>query len=499
MHLRAFTIFRNMNCTIKPILLTVIFFLLNFSIINAQSWQKQLVDDINLAFKEKNFNKINHYIDSNFSIGAYSGEPSHNLLTQLVNYPVFDSIVYVSSKRIDTIFRITSIIYAQNQKKDTTALYVDVNQKIKYIDFFDKAYGLDRYQKSRLVAKIPFEIHNGSILLKIYINDHAKPLRMLFDTGADGMAVSKELAGTLGLNITEKQNTSIVGGSTPISVSKGNRIKMNDTFVGLYNIAVFEKFEHDCDGIFGNNIARKYIVEVDYEKQEISLYNFGDYQYSFAGNPIKVGVADGNVTIKGLLNMAPKQAVEGNFTFDTGASYSLICFSPFVKSNRLLVNGFKPLYQSSTISMGQATPTFSGEAKSFCIGSRSDCVLSLPITLMAGNVDGRIGKEASNGSIGSRLISRYNFVLNLQKQEILLTKNKSYNYPQDFVLGPYFLGYNNDGNLYVLAQVHDQAILPVGTQILAINGKDAKYLRTKHKTINELSKLPSAKLNFDSK
>ena len=65
---------------------------------------------------------------------------------------------------------------------------------------------------SKLQAKIPFETEHGSIILKVRLNNNSRILRLLFDTGADGMAIDQSTADSIGLKISRKQNATVVGG-----------------------------------------------------------------------------------------------------------------------------------------------------------------------------------------------------------------------------------------------------------------------------------------------
>ncbi|MGY0035194.1 aspartyl protease family protein [Pedobacter sp. NJ-S-72] len=77
-----------------------------------------------------------------------------------------------------------------------------------------------------LKVKLPVEVSNGSIIITLKLNETSRPLRLLFDTGADGMAVSQRLADSLGLKVSRKQQTSVVGGNLEISVSEGNTVHL---------------------------------------------------------------------------------------------------------------------------------------------------------------------------------------------------------------------------------------------------------------------------------
>ncbi|WEK18987.1 MAG: retropepsin-like aspartic protease [Candidatus Pedobacter colombiensis] len=281
------------------------------------------------------------------------------------------------------------------------------------------------FANAKEVARIPFESHNGTIILTIKLNDFPRPLRLLFDTGADGMAVGQELADSIGLKIARTQKASVVGGSMDISVSTGNTVHMGNFDFNNQSIAIFKEMHKEgTDGIIGNTLTRHYIVRVDYDSKEMLLYNFGDYEEK-GGTAISFTIPSGLFIIPGTLSITADEPHTGNFVFDTGAAYNLICFRPFVKQHKLLVNGFKAESQGSTTSMGVTTPTFAGKAAAFSF-SNVPPLTNMSVTLMAGGGQSESWNPGFDGSIGVGLISKYNFTIDMQKEKIYIIPNKNY-------------------------------------------------------------------------
>ncbi len=349
--------------------------------------------------------------------------------------------------------------------------------------------------QSKPVATIPFEMVNGSIVLKVKINQSGKTLRLLFDTGADGMAIDQSLADSLGLKITRSNNASVVGGNMKIEVSDGNDVQLESGFV-LKNqgIAIFPQMRDHLDGLIGNTMTRRYITKVDFNKYELSLYEFENYEYEKGGAIVPITIPSGLFIIPGNVEIVTGKSYSGNFVFDSGASYNLICFRPFVRQNRLLTSGFVSEYHASTVSMGIASPTFNGKAGSFSF-TNVQALKNLPITLMAGGGQNENWNPGFDGSIGMGIISRYNFTINRKKNEIYLTPNHSYNYPLNFVLGRYLLGFNLKGELTVLSAVRStpagETTLKPGTKITAINHFSASTLIKDQTKIDQLKALTS--------
>jgi predicted aspartyl protease len=272
---------------------------------------------------------------------------------------------------------------------------------------------------------IPFDFQEGYIVVPLKLNGSAAVLRFLFDTGADGMAIRSSLADSVGLAVTHRQSANVVGGSVQIAVSAANTVHLTDSFsLKSQSIALFPTIKHDLDGVIGLNLAAGHVVSVDFDKQQIRLSPFGAHRHD--GKATVIPIADGYklVMLQGTLNIVGKKEVTGSFIFDTGANYHLIAFSKFVRKNRLLLTGFQPEGQASTVSMGHATPVFYGKAHSFRLAP--DLVFAdMPVTLQASTGAGSAGsadttRHTPDGSIGIKLIQNFNFAVDLLRKELLL-------------------------------------------------------------------------------
>ena len=351
------------------------------------------------------------------------------------------------------------------------------------------------------IAIIPFENHNGTIILKLYINDYKEPLRFVFDTGADGMAVDRNLAEKIGLQITRENNASVVGGNQKIQVSEKNKVRLEGLELGNMGIAIFpDRTDGKSDGIIGNTILQRFLANIDYDSNTLSLYNFSNQQPKSKNSyEIPVNFKSGLLHVQGDLKVGQGQEVAGEFIYDTGAAYSLICFRPFVKENKLLVNGFKVQAQAATISLGITTPTFTGYAEQFSLHGVPNLGKQL-ITLMGGNSNNKNWDPGADGSLGVRLISRYNSMIDLANHRILLSPNKLHSLPHDFILKNRLIGWNNQGKLVLLTHIGSLDSEFNNKLIASIDGQKAEKL-AKNKnlieSLNEKIKTSSLVIEFE--
>ncbi|MDR3366519.1 MAG: retroviral-like aspartic protease family protein [Prevotellaceae bacterium] len=266
---------------------------------------------------------------------------------------------------------------------------------------------------------IPFELCEGHIVIPVRLNGSGAVLRLLFDTGADGMALRRTLADSLGLELTYRQEASVVGGKVQVPISAANTVHLTDSFaLAGQPIALFPTIKRGLDGVIGLNLAAAHVVSVDFDKRQLRLSAFGAPQREEEAIVVPIIRRRGLALLQGTLNLAGKKDAVGNFIFDTGAAYHLIAFSPFVRKNRLLLTGFQPEGQASTVSMGHATPVFYGKARTFCL-TPGVAFTGIPVALQAGSSAGS-SEHTPDGSIGIHLIRRFNFSIDLHRKELRL-------------------------------------------------------------------------------
>ncbi|MDR0745351.1 MAG: retroviral-like aspartic protease family protein [Mediterranea sp.] len=374
------------------------------------------------GLRNKDMKLVRKTFAEDISISAEMGVGTNNLLETILEHVDFES-VELSPGPIqtgkDTIYVNVRFILQQGKPQESIIAF-DSENKILFIDYFDRLFGQSRYRKSSLAAVIPFKQEGQSIILAVKLNNSDRLLSFLLDTGADGMAIKKSLADSLDIKPNYTQNANIVGGRTQVSISSGNTVYLTDSLsLTGQNMAIFDKIRNNLDGIIGLNLIKRYITRIDFDDQKIYLYSFGDYHY--AGNDVMVPVRMHRalIVVPSELGITETQSVMGNFLFDTGANYSLIAFSNFVREKQLLQTGFKPESIGTTVSLGHSTPVCHGKAYELRIGNIIKN--NIPVTLQASALNSPSHDNGIDGSIGIQFWSMYNLTVDLLRKEIHLT------------------------------------------------------------------------------
>lgn len=413
----------------KKHLIVACLLLMGYTSIFAQSDLDSIqaaISRFSFGFESQDINLINKELSPTFSLGMSSYPATYNYLQPIMGSKGVSSIKFISLDRVeDEIFFVNTIAKVGSEREIEGIIAINSDNKIVFADVLDKLFGVSRYDKSEFVGSIPIEVNDDMIILSIKINDSDRSLKLQFDTGANGTALTKDVAESLSNVALKSHKISVVGGQTEVKKSSGNVFHLSDK-IFLENqefIVLNHNSENGTDGIIGLNIAHKFITEVDLDKKLMNFYTFGDYKAKENYEVIDITIPGGIMLIDGSLNIVGKKDAPSKFIFDTGAGYHLIAFESYVRKNRMLLTGFKPESQGTTISLGVSSPTFSGKAHSFTFAKKYT-FSDMPVTLQAST--GRKDITTMAGSIGFQLIKNFNFTIDMLRKRIYIHPDKQY-------------------------------------------------------------------------
>ncbi|MFV0590545.1 MAG: retropepsin-like aspartic protease [Draconibacterium sp.] len=380
----------------------------------------EVTKSLQKAINQQDTAPIIPYLAPNFSVYTSTWPGSKGMLKRIFDDIEKDCTVEISKAKPKSIDRNrTSVkvnfIFESGTRKSRMVLNHD--GKIEYITYIDERYGMSHDRPSKLVGTVPFTFEDDKIMVKLRLNDSPRELNFLFDTGADGMAITNSLADSIGIKVSHKQSTSVVGGNTDVQISSGNTVHLGAVLLPNKNMALFPDKHLKVDGILGLSVANNYIVEVDFDAGVLRLYSFGKFKYPKKSHTIPVTVPSGVAVLNGTLNLTGEKEFDGQFIFDTGAKFSLVGFEGFVRKNRLLLSGFKYDKVGSMASFNHNTMIYTGKSQSFSLGDKELETKGMPVTLQASNGKNDWTPDA-DGSLGIGFSQHYNFIINLVDKEI---------------------------------------------------------------------------------
>lgn len=459
----------------KVLMLSMLF--IGLGIKAQKSTISEVLKTFEKSFQNKDYNSIKNLLAPQFNVGVGDSSSNEFYLNSIFNaFPVLDSIQTIKSVEMkNETYVLVDFCFRGKEKKHSQIVF-NTENKILYVTFFDSLYKVDRNAVVKEVASIPFQIIENGIAVKIKLNNASREFLMLFDTGADGMALNPDSAYKAGVVVTKTKSASVVGGSQQVQYSADNTIYLGDQVLKNQGLVIFPK--HGVyDGLFGANLLRNYITSVNFDTMTIDLYNFGNFNYWGKAKPLVFDYKSGLPVVKVNLTFEDKKTVEGSFTFDTGAGYDLIAYGPFNHKNNLEAS-LKTEYTSVNYSLGKQTKIVGGAIPN--VGINGNNFPNITVALQEYQEENKNWASA-DGSLGIDLIKRFNFTIDLLHKTMYLEPNTNFKKMASFYLSGLELDFDEKQNL-VIKKIMDteneelKKIKP-GARITQINDFETADLR----------------------
>jgi predicted aspartyl protease len=281
------------------------------------------------------------------------------------------------------------------------------------------------------VAQIPIELSGSQIFLRLRVNG-SEPLWFGLDTGASGTVINTTTAASLGLKPEGSHQTTGAGGNVQSSTVRGVRLdiggaRLEDLSVmTLALTSIEDAMGHKMDGILGSEFFRRYVVELDYERLLINLYEPAGFEYKGRGESLPLTFALNHPYVRAKVAMPGREPVEGRFVLDTGSNFPLILLDSFVKEKRLDESLTKTLKVTGRGVGGEVSMPV-GRAGRLLLGgfSLENPVTSFPQT-------GWFAREGAAGNIGGAILRRFKVTFDYSRSRLFLEPNERFDAPFEY-------------------------------------------------------------------
>jgi len=272
-------------------------------------------------------------------------------------------------------------------------------------------------------VRVPFVLNNEHIIIPISLNS-SDPLNFIFDSGAGGTLISKKTADSLEFKSKRSRTNIGVSGAHKVEAIRGVDLSLVGKKVGnitlLSSNTYFEEMDdgRKVNGVIGFAILSRYVVEIDYARQELLLFNRLNYQYSGNGKALTISIEQNLPMVQASIKLYNGTQFEGRFMVDTGSRTDIIISSPTVIKYDVAENIGN--YYNVRASIGTSTRRTKmryGRLQSLIIGGyKFD---NIPVALSSDN-KGVLSLESLNGIIGNRLLQRFDVIFDYQRSVMYL-------------------------------------------------------------------------------
>lgn len=285
-----------------------------------------------------------------------------------------------------------------------------------------------RFASGRSAPKIPLEIDNNIILLRVSVNG-SKPLKFIFDTGASHTVIDSARAAELGLKIEGRAAGSGTGGAFQASLIRGVSLSVagaavSDQLIASLPFPRIPGFEFD--GTVGYDFIKEFIVEIDYQNKIMNLHDPRAYAYAGAGEVVPLILAGRRTPlVNAQIVLEGRAPVGARLELDTGADGAFVVYAPFIKKHGLLAS-IPETTEGGAVGAGGEQQLRVGRVRAVRLGRLLIENPTVGLSLDAGESDSR---GDNNGLVGGEVFRRFKVILDYSRRRMILEPNSDFGDP----------------------------------------------------------------------
>lgn len=287
--------------------------------------------------------------------------------------------------------------------------------------------------------ELPFELSQDKsiIFLKLPMENQKDSLLFFFDTGASIALLDAKKAIELGLEANTTNQVSGAGGEKTYAMIQNYKLYLDSNHF-INSIPVItedltrlnESLAKKIDGIIGLTILKKYITKLDFKTQIMSLYPLGtpiNYE-EYEKIPFEL-YQSSILQIPTTITLNTNESFTGASLFDSGASITFLMNTPYKEEHEIVKKMSNTLpYTSDNLS--NTTNYEKGLIRSIQIGGFIFENQNLAISLSS-DQEGVSSAPSIMGILGSKIIHRFDYIIDYSTKCIYLKPNYIFDTPFD--------------------------------------------------------------------
>lgn len=284
-------------------------------------------------------------------------------------------------------------------------------------------------------VELPFRYRSGHVWVNLSVNG-APPAEFILDTGAFNTCLDRGYAATLGLTGEGEHTAQGVGGYDTFGFTKlrsltwatpaGVGVQVKDLragVIGLQNSLSSAEWGRTA-GLLGYDVLSRFTLELDFDRQVLTLYDPATYKHTGPGTPIPMTLHGNIPTVELTLN----GKCTGDYIVDVGNATVLTVNAEQVDACRLLwmrkkdvthmVGGIGGVFTESVCRMDSAQ-----------IGPFH---MAGPIVGLSTHHMGGSGSKEIQGNIGTSVLERFRCTFDYAGGTLWLEPGARYDEPEAF-------------------------------------------------------------------
>lgn len=331
---------------------------------------------------------------------------------------------------------------------------------------------------------LPFVRLADKILLRATVN--GQPAWLALDTGTSLTSLDAEWAGSLDRRLLPQRFEASGGGSAAVSAQLAvvrsvrlGEVELRDHTVALLPFATVRRvLGHPIHGTLGFDFLSRYVVEVDYDAQRLTLHDPASYRYAGAGHVLPVSLQYRIPMVRATLVARGRAPVPARLFLDTGASGLVLRLNtPFVAAHDLAA---APAIDAP-LGVGVAGPV-AGRVTRLQEARLGGLVIHAPTAGLARDTAGFFASTFVDGNIGADVFSRTRLILDYARERVIVGPGPTFGEPYEFDMsGLVLTAEGADGRTLRVTQVLPDspaaaAGVRAGDEVLSLDGRPGAEL-----------------------
>lgn len=278
-----------------------------------------------------------------------------------------------------------------------------------------------RFASGKSARCIPFDPANNQIWLLARVNGHDS-VSLALDTGSAGSVLDEKKAAALGLEVAGRQRSLGAGGEQEGSTLRHVNVELqgfqllDQTIDTLSLEALSVQAGRRFDGILGDQVFTRCVVEIDYAQRCLSLFDPAGYESTGHGAVVPIELVESHPYVTASVALPGGKSITGRFVIDTGASSSLILSLDAIEREGLSAAMGKTLTARGH-GVGGVTEVRLARVEKLDLGGFS---LIRPIAVLQPAGAGRVSAPGTLGNIGGGILSRFKVTFDYPGRRMIL-------------------------------------------------------------------------------
>ena len=180
-------------------------------------------------------------------------------------------------------------------------------------------------------------------------------------------------------------------------------------------------------GVLGKDFFDRVVIEVDYVRQTVQLYDPSVFTYSGPGKSFPISFAAQTPLVRAKAEIAGHKTVDADFVLDTALDSGIVFYRAFTDSERISAAHFKTV-PASYPEIDDGAKILLGRLKGFQIGPYA---LETPVAVFSQSNSGATANKKIAGAIGSDFLRRFTVIFDFPHQRVILEPNLQFNHSID--------------------------------------------------------------------